>query len=172
MAGRNLRVRLALLPRSFPAPAAGYTRGCPVPFSRTSTAAKLTIRICTTDRNLHEALAPDAAGHVCAGRGNLPVGYGKCRARLWFTAAGFCDDLYAPKSVIRCLGVRWSSSEKRRNKQSSSNAVEAHDQVPDCVIGRGYPGTLCLKFAAMPRWQKFQQNQIFDLFFCSPVGTG
>jgi hypothetical protein len=43
------------------------------------------------------------------------------------------------------LGHRWSASAKSRNKQNNSNAVKAHDQIPDVCDSSGLSGDIVSK---------------------------
>ena len=154
------RLSGSLLPRGFPASAAGYASGCPIPFPRSGIAVELAIRICTTDRDLDKALASDAAGHVGTGRGNLAVRNGKRRARRRFAAAAFCHDRDIPKPVI---GLSGPARERRQAAKAETNKavpmrLKRMIRSLTCVMRSAYSGTMCPKFAAPQHRKKFQQD--------------
>src|SRR6266700_1473853 len=139
---RNVRGALSAplrsLPRCLPATAARYACRSPIPLSRSGVTAELAVCIRTVDRDLHKALASNAAGYVRARAGNLTVGHGQGRASGRFTTSGAGDDRDLPQPVIGRLGQNGSSqrSGEKRGKNYRGNAIAAHESDPHIwVIG-------------------------------------
>jgi hypothetical protein len=130
------------------------------------------------DRDSHKTFAADAAGNIGAGSGNFTVGDRERRAGRWFATAAFCHNGNVPKPVIGRLRHRGSRGEggrggKNRTTKYSANAVMAHESDPRIWCDdAAYPGILCSKFAAPRQHEKFPKNQMDEINFCSPLGTG